>query len=68
MAAKRKGFGANLPADWPETGLYQGDPIRLADVESALPPHAWDDVEVEFAPGFVIRPWRGLRPGDDLFG
>lgn len=68
MPATRKGFGGKLPPGWPETGSYRGEAIRLADVESTLPPAAWDDVEVEFSPGFVIRPWRGLRPGDDLFG
>jgi hypothetical protein len=63
----RKGFGKKMPADWPETGIYRGETIALADVETTLPSHEWDNVSVEIEPGFVIRPWRGLRPGDDLF-
>ena len=65
----RKGFGPNLPSDWPETGTYRGATIKLADVEATLPDPEWDNVSVEIRPGFVIRPWRGLAsPGDDIFG
>ncbi|HEU4411174.1 MAG TPA: hypothetical protein VFS43_38330 [Polyangiaceae bacterium] len=57
MAAIVPGTRMPLPEGWPEFGDLDGEPVRLADVESTLPFERWCEVVAKIG-GKTVRPWR----------